>query len=260
MTKLTGFMDNDGKGLWANIRMDNGDPCWIGIAKTGITVKKSRIGLFGAKLYEEKNLFLAARKAAGLGEQFPNDLTPPEMRNPVLKSLVNAVLHCRTIVEVTKVLNEEFINNDEKMGRMQQSRDSLPQEFDLNNPQHVSIIDDVREQYGALLAEDNSEFADCRFKPASLLPYPKEVIKKALGALIDFSEGRRDSLYLDPSLREEVDSEGINKMAGICIVTLMHLDDFLEVPADELPSSPVENLAFGFKFQDEKRVKTIGVN
>ncbi len=59
MPELIRFLDDDRKGRWTNIRMDNGDPCWISIAQTGILVKKSELGLFGAMLYEEKNMYRA---------------------------------------------------------------------------------------------------------------------------------------------------------------------------------------------------------
>lgn len=106
MTELVRFLDDDRKGRWANIRMDNGDPCWVGIAQTGILVKKSKVGLFGAKLYEETNIHEAATTAMALRTRFPDDLTPDGMWNPVLKSFVNAILHCRDLAEVTRVLNE----------------------------------------------------------------------------------------------------------------------------------------------------------
>jgi hypothetical protein len=86
--------------------MDNGDPCWISIAQTGILVKKSKIGLFGARLFEEKNVYKAAKTAQVLSAQYPDDLTPVEIRSPALKSIVNAVLHCDNPAEVTRVLNE----------------------------------------------------------------------------------------------------------------------------------------------------------
>lgn len=108
MPELIRFLDDDRKGRWANIRMDNGDPCWIGIAQTGILVKKSKIGLFGAKLYEEKNIYKAAKTAEALSRLYPDDLTPAMMQNPVLKSITNAVLHCNSLAEVTRVLNEAF--------------------------------------------------------------------------------------------------------------------------------------------------------
>jgi hypothetical protein len=106
MTELIRFFDDDHKGRWANIVMDNGDPCWVSIAQTGVLVKKSKIGLFGAKLYEEKNIYKAAKTAKSLNIQYPDDITPTEMWNPVLKSIVNAVLHCHNLAEVTRILNE----------------------------------------------------------------------------------------------------------------------------------------------------------
>lgn len=108
MTELVRFLDDDRKGRWANIRMDNGDPCWVGIAQTGILVKKSKIGMFGAKLYEEKDTNKAARTAQILSEKYLSDLTPDKMWNPVLKSIVNTVLHCSNLAEVTRVLNEAY--------------------------------------------------------------------------------------------------------------------------------------------------------
>ena len=119
MAELIRFMDDDHKGRWANIVMNNGDPCWVGVAQTGILVKKSKIGLFGAKLYEEKNVYKAAKTAMALWVQYPDDLTPAEMWNPVFKSIVNAVLHCDDLAEVTRVLNEadqEPANRSEHKG------------------------------------------------------------------------------------------------------------------------------------------------
>lgn len=106
VSKLLRFMDHDRYGRWARIVMDDGDPCWISIAQTGVLVKKSRIGLFGAKLYQEKNLYQAARTGQALASLYPEKRTPTEMQNLVLVAFVNAVLHCRHLTEVTRVLNE----------------------------------------------------------------------------------------------------------------------------------------------------------
>ena len=108
MPELARFVDDNRTGCWAIVRMDNGDPCWIGIAQTGILVKKSRTGLFGAKLYEEKNVYKAVRTAGILNLTYSDDLTPDTMRNPVLKAITNAVLHCRSLAEVVRVLNEAY--------------------------------------------------------------------------------------------------------------------------------------------------------
>lgn len=106
MTKLIRFLDDEHKGHRANIQMDNGDPCLVSIIQTGILVKRSKLGLFGAKLYEEKNMNKTAKIAKILSGQYRDDLTPGDMREPVLKSVVNAVLHCSSLAEVTRILNK----------------------------------------------------------------------------------------------------------------------------------------------------------
>ena len=106
MPELLRFKDDDRKGCWANIRMDNGDPCWVSIAQTGVLVKKSREGSFGAKIYAEKNIHEVAKKVAALVQLYPDMVTPPEMLNIVLISFVNAVLHCSSLADVSRVLNE----------------------------------------------------------------------------------------------------------------------------------------------------------
>ena len=55
MTEIHSFKDNNST-CYANIRMDNGDPCYVSVAQTGVLVKKSKIGMFGAKLYEKIRL------------------------------------------------------------------------------------------------------------------------------------------------------------------------------------------------------------
>ncbi len=104
MSELHSFKDGKA-GCYSNIRMDNGDPCYISVAQTGVIVKKSKIGMFGAKLYEETNVYDAAKNAERLHGLYP-DKTPTDMTNPVLKAFTNAALNCRTLAEVTRILNE----------------------------------------------------------------------------------------------------------------------------------------------------------
>ena len=102
MTTLKDFTD-DGRACFANVRMDNDDPCWISIASSGVIVKKSKIGLFGEKLYSCQQ---PGKLVVILMENYPDSLTPSEMTNPVLKPITNAVLHCSTIDEVKGILNQ----------------------------------------------------------------------------------------------------------------------------------------------------------
>jgi hypothetical protein len=109
MSVLKGFKGNDASGI-ANLRMDNGDPILIRVGQSGVLVRKSRIGMFGPKLYESVDSDDAAKTAMSLGHLFSNNLTPDGMANPVLRAFTNAVLHCSTPEEVMYVLNEKVIH------------------------------------------------------------------------------------------------------------------------------------------------------
>ncbi len=127
MTKLIRYLDTDNKGRYANIRMDNNDPCWVGIARTGTLVKKSKIGLFGAILYEEKNIYSAAKTTEFLLKKYPDDLTPEGMWNLALKSTVNAILHCSSLAEVVRVLNEAYNSSSEAQDEVERTRQMAEQ-------------------------------------------------------------------------------------------------------------------------------------
>lgn len=77
----------------------------------------------------------------------------------------------------------------------------MPSSFDLNDPAHVVLVDEIREKYSAFLADGSHPYSQCMYRPSSLLPYPKEVIRRALTALLDFVEGRRNSNLLDEAIR-----------------------------------------------------------
>lgn len=67
MSKLIAFKDN-GKQCWSRLQLDNGDPIWIGIAQSGIVVKKSRSGIFGAQIFKEKEIITGGDTARHLYE------------------------------------------------------------------------------------------------------------------------------------------------------------------------------------------------
>jgi hypothetical protein len=119
---------------------------------------------------------------------------------------------------------------------------AIPSEFDLDDARHVAIIDGIRDKYSALLADDSIPYAKCMYRPASLLPYPKPVIRAALEALFDFIEGRRQSRFLDASIRSPEVADSVSSL-------LVSLDDFLDVPAVQLPTDPHENLRVGLQLQ-----------
>lgn len=120
---------------------------------------------------------------------------------------------------------------------------TIPSRFDLDDVLHVTMIDVIREKYSVVLAGEGHPYAQCMYRPASLLPYPREAIKAALEALLDFIEGRRDSVCLEAGMRTPQAADTVR-------TALLSLDDFLDLPAAELPTEPNENLRAGLSFQN----------
>ncbi len=125
MTSLHSYKDSR-IGCYANVRMDNGDPCFISVAQTGVLVKKSRVGLFGAKFYHQRRIYDAAMTAKALAYLYPERLTPPDVTNPVLNSFTNAVLHCSTLAEATRVLNEAVREAEQRSGQPASEMEVVP--------------------------------------------------------------------------------------------------------------------------------------
>lgn len=100
MAKINHFTSS-----YANLTLNNGDPIFISVAQSGILVKKTKFGLFGAKLYEETNVFKAAMTAKALSVFFRDCMAPAEIQNPALREFVNGVMICQSAAEVAMLLN-----------------------------------------------------------------------------------------------------------------------------------------------------------
>lgn len=99
-------------------------------------------------------------------------------------------------------------------------------------------MDLIREEYAAILA--GSAFAELAYRPASLLPHPKAEIRKALTALLAYARGVRGSRHLHPRIRARPVVQTLE-------ASLLQLDTFLHVPAEDIPREPRANVAFGFR-------------
>jgi hypothetical protein len=95
----------------------------------------------------------------------------------------------------------------------------IPSEFDLNNLDHVRTIEEIREEFAAILMDDSHAYAGCMYRPSSLLPYPKPVVRAALITLLDFIERRRDSRHLKIAMRRPDVADAITR-------ALEHLDEY----------------------------------
>lgn len=140
-----------------------------------------------------------------------------------------------------------FMGGSSSAGPRSHSRSAsaapIPSRFDLDDVLHVTMIDDIREKYSALLADESHPYSQCMYRPASLLPYPKEAIRSALEALLDFIEGRRNSAFVEAGMRTPQAADTVR-------FTLHLLDDFLDVPAAQLPTQPHDNLRAGHRLQN----------
>ncbi len=116
MTELYNFKDGM-VSCYSNIRMDNGDPCFISVAQAGVLVRKSKFGLFGAKLFNNSDIYFCGNIARALWYLYPENKLPDGFSNPVLQAFTNAVMHCSTLAEVTRDLNEAIRDAEKNSGQ-----------------------------------------------------------------------------------------------------------------------------------------------
>ena len=113
MGKLIRYADTK-VSSWSRIDLANGDPIWISVANAGIVVKKSRMGIMGAQLYNESNVYKAAMTAKSLDAQIIEYTTPSDMTNPVLRSFTQMALNCESAAEISARLNEGLDEKEER--------------------------------------------------------------------------------------------------------------------------------------------------
>jgi hypothetical protein len=158
MPKLLHFSERVGCGM--TIRLDSGGLCTIWVAQAGVLVKKSRFGFLGATLYNERNVYKAAKTGIALAQQFPKNVLPVQIKNLLLGGFANTAWHCPTAAAIARVLNE-----------------ALPKEsaYEDDAKRIEAIIGTVVPAYGEII-----EKSPLVIFPVSRLPLPKEQMKTAL--------------------------------------------------------------------------------
>jgi hypothetical protein len=114
--KILYFADDPKRGCGATVRFPSGEPCMMSIAQTGIRVRKSRFGLFGALLYDEKNAFINAQRTGALAYLFPKKRYPDGVSNVNLRAFFNALLHCNNAAEASTTLNQAIPLAEQRAG------------------------------------------------------------------------------------------------------------------------------------------------
>ena len=131
-------------------------------------------------------------------------------------------------------------NNQIDVSSLSMDQIKFPEVLDDKEILDIKFAQKIYEEYGKILA-DSGEYQECLFKPASILPYPKHVIKEAIDFYIHCLV--MDSpLFTLPSNKDELieNLEVINSA----------LEYFLEVNKNELPTDKKENMIRGFELKE----------
>lgn len=104
------------RGCGATIRLETGESCLLSIAQSGVIVRKSRFGIFGAILYDEKTVYKNSLCGIALAYLYPEKRFPDAVVDPNLRSFLNAILHCHSASEVCATLNEAIESAERKAG------------------------------------------------------------------------------------------------------------------------------------------------
>lgn len=102
MGTLIRFQDNS-TGCFARVDWENGEPAFISIAQSGVMVKRSKLGLFGVKLYNEQNIHECVAMSRVLDDEIlkPASLgaLPGDLASPVLQSFTRLALETQSAAQ-----------------------------------------------------------------------------------------------------------------------------------------------------------------
>ena len=99
MGRLIRFVDSPNGACWSRVDIESGEPVWISIAQNGVLVKRSRLGLFGAKLYEEQDIHKCVDVGRVLNAQIVEYSTPSGMTNLMLRAFTQVALEAASAAD-----------------------------------------------------------------------------------------------------------------------------------------------------------------
>lgn len=111
MATLVRFVDNGSLGCWSRVDMDSGENCYISVARTGLLIKESKLGIFGRTVFRVDDVDDLARLCISLSEVQYEDLTPRTMTNPVLKVITNEILHFGALSDIPMMFGSWIEHN-----------------------------------------------------------------------------------------------------------------------------------------------------
>jgi hypothetical protein len=95
-------------GCGATFEMDDKKIVIVSVARSGVRVKAhpKRLSVFGAVLYNEKNINVVSKTSIALDLLYPTKRLSISFKSPVLAAFANVIYHCSTAGEVARVLCE----------------------------------------------------------------------------------------------------------------------------------------------------------
>ena len=129
MSAILDFVDREGGARFSAVQLDSGEPVWISIARTGVLIKQSRIGLFGAVLFQDsidarrigKTIYIEftgdarannalARRCSDLADnlerQFKTYTIPSGIRHFLLRALTQTALNSKSSIELIDTITQ----------------------------------------------------------------------------------------------------------------------------------------------------------
>ena len=173
MTKLVRYVDNGSHECWSRVDMDTGENCYISVARTGLIIKESNLGIFGRIVFQVSDVDAFAYLAKSLSEVQYEDLTPSDMRNPVLKVITNEILHLGALDDIPVIFGSWIEMFQNERDGTHESSESLSED-DAQTIVYAFV--DV-------MAKGAPHIGD-----ASTLTYPKDLIGRAFVKHIEHYE------------------------------------------------------------------------
>jgi len=111
----------------------------------------------------------------------------------------------------------------------------FPKELNDQEILHYKFSEVIFKDYGKVLA-DAGKYQKCFYKPTSILPYPKDYIRKAIQFSVHCLQMEKP-LFTSPPNKDEI----LDNLGGI----EAFLDNFVEASENELPTDMRENMMKG---------------
>ena len=135
-----------------------------------------------------------------------------------------------------------FPNNSQFDREIRNGEDAyFPDSFDPQDPLHDKFAEKIVQDFGGVMANPG-KYAECIYRPASLLPYPKQYIKKACQFICKQLRSEHPN-WERPANADEM----LNNIGAI----EAFLPNFIEIPESELPTDTRENLKVGSSYNSD---------